>query len=313
MTDRMVYVAGPHACDDTTIITNTSGIHGGVYYAGETKPHRPRDLPQDRIMHLTLKRDISDRRDYLLSQPRQALPTQIDYTKDMTPVKDQRRLGSCVAFAACAMKEWQERKEHRAEVAEGKDDHRDGKIYDLSEQWIYYMCKKIDPWPNQEGTSIRYAMKVLNKIGVPTEKGWPYNDLDVGKPKSWAKLVARWALGGSYYRVSSMAQLRKALTDMGPIPIGVGVYEEFFFVGKDGIVADPRRPHICYGGHAICAVGYDDRRGLVKFKNSWGPRWGQNGYGYLSYRYITNYMWDAWACNDISVTTDMLKGKYVGL
>jgi len=93
------------------------------------------------------------------------------------------------------------------------------------------------------------------------------------------------------------------------VPIGVGVFIEMFYAQKDGIVHDPRNPEKMYGGHAICAVGYDDSKQLVKFKNSWGTGWGQNGYGYLSYNYINNYMWDAWTCDDIVVTKEMLKGK----
>ena len=55
-------------------------------------------------------------------------------------------------------------------------------------------------------------------------------------------------------------------------------------------------------------VGYDDDRHLFKFKNSWGTGWGDNGYGYLSYRYIDELLWSAWVAKDISVTKDMLKG-----
>ena len=78
-------------------------------------------------------------------------------------------------------------------------------------------------------------------------------------------------------------------------------------VGNDGIVPYPSQPNNCYGGHAICATGFNDDKKLIKFKNSWGKGWGQNGYGYISYDYINDFMWDAWTCNDISVTRDMLK------
>ena len=70
----------------------------------------------------------------------------------------------------------------------------------------------------------------------------------------------------------------------------------------------PAFPQYCYGGHAICVCGYDNKKKLIKFKNSWGDSWGEKGYGYLHYSYIENYMWDAWACKDLSVTKEMLKG-----
>jgi len=256
---------------------------------------------------LNLKKDVTDKRDYLLEKTPLVAGQVIDWTKSMSPVKNQGRLGSCVGFAISAMKEWQEQKEHAEEVAEGKKNHRDQKYYDLSEQWVYYMCKKIDPWPGQEGTSIRVAMKVLQKIGVPTEKAWPYNDVVRGEPAVWANLVARWSQIGAYWRVRNLTELRAALVN-GPVVIGIPCFEEIFSVGKNGFITYPKNPDRIYGGHAICAVGFDDGRKLVKFKNSWSKKWGKKGYGFLPYKYIQDFLWDAWAARDLNVTKKMLKG-----
>jgi len=259
---------------------------------------------------LTYKRDPEDKRDYkfqtLLTETPITAASKIDHTATMSPVKDQGQLGSCVGFAVSAMKEWQEKREHEEEIAKGKRGRP--KVYDYSESWVYWNSKKIDPWPDEEGTSIRYAMQVLNKIGVPTEKGWPYKDVgDIGEPEKWADLVARWALIGSYWRLDNLAELKSAL-NVSPVPIGVACFLEIFYTKYNGLVPYPNDPDTIYGGHAICAVGYDDTTQLVKFKNSWGKDWGESGYGYLPYSYINDFMWDAWASKDISVTKDMLKG-----
>ncbi|WP_086386299.1 C1 family peptidase [Caballeronia sordidicola] len=37
------------------------------------------------------------------------------------------------------------------------------------------------------------------------------------------------------------------------------------------------------GYHFVLAIGYDDATGLVESENSWGPTFGDNGYGYLPY------------------------------
>lgn len=262
---------------------------------------------------LTYIRDPEDERDFKFSEKYKSLskmitklPQKIDHTSDMTPVRDQGQLGSCVGFAVTALKEWQEAKEHEAELLEGKRDHRKGKVYDLSESWVYWNAKKIDPWPGEEGTSIRYAMKVLNRIGVPTEKAWPYDDTDYGNPKSWASLVAKWSWIADYWSIDNLNELKVALSK-GPVPIGIACFEEIFYAGSDGFIAYPEDPDTMYGGHAVCAVGYDDVKQRIKFKNSWSPYWGEAGYGYIGYDYVNDFLWDAWACTDIRVRKSMLK------
>ena len=263
---------------------------------------------------LNYKQDPQDERDFMFQNKYKTfsnmlakLPAKVDHTPMMSSVKDQGYLGSCVGFAVSAMKEWQETVEHQEEVSEGKSDHRKGKEYDFSEAWLYWNSKKIDPWPGEEGTSIRYAMKVLNRIGVPTEKGWPYEDVgDIGEPKSWAPMVAKWAWIAEYWRITTLDELKLALSK-GPVPIGIPCFEEIFYAGSNGLVNYPANPNQIYGGHAVCAVAYDDETQLVKFKNSWGVGWGDDGYGYIPYSYVRDFLWDAWTCVDIRVRKSMLK------
>lgn len=262
------------------------------------------------LVHLNLKRDNKDSRDYKLFANIHGISNKVDWTSQMSPVKNQGEIGSCVGFAVAAMKEWQEQKEHMKEVAEGKRDNRKGlDHYDLSEQWIYYKAKEIDPWPNSQGTSIRHAMKVLHKIGVPCEEAYPYNDLYKGKPESWAKLISKWGLIDSYYRCEDLDSLKTSLCNNGPTVIGIACFEEIFYVGSNGYIPYPKDIEMCYGGHAVCAVGYDDSTKTVKFKNSWGREWGNKGYGSVSYKYIEDFMWDAWGSKDLSVTRKILNER----
>jgi len=40
------------------------------------------------------------------------------------------------------------------------------------------------------------------------------------------------------------------------------------------------------GGHAVLAVGYDDRSQWFLVRNSWGPDWGMHGYFTMPYQYL---------------------------
>jgi hypothetical protein len=61
---------------------------------------------------------------------------------------------------------------------------------------------------------------------------------------------------------------------------GMNVYEDFYYY-NGGIYKE------AYGGyladHAICIVGYNDSQGYWICKNSWGLRWGENGWFKIGY------------------------------
>lgn len=253
---------------------------------------------------LGMRRDPEDERDYLVSnylleitQPE--IPVQIDLQSQMTPVKNQGPLGSCVAFAVCSVKEWQEKQEHKESTLKDKD-------YDLSEQWLYYKCKAIDPWPQIQGTAFRYAMKVLQSKGLPIEQGWNYNPIEQGTPEKWAAGVANWYKCGHYWRIASLNELKTLLTK-GPIAIGIKVFDELFVPNENGVVSMPKKKKKSRGGHAICVVGFSDETKLIKFKNSWGTSWGKEGYGFISYDYFNSYCLDAWYFEDTSIKPAALK------
>ncbi|MFB6075509.1 MAG: C1 family peptidase, partial [Candidatus Aenigmatarchaeota archaeon] len=111
-------------------------------------------------------------------------------------MKDQGPLGSCVAFSTAALKEWQEWQEFLKE----KKHFVEHNLYnDLSEQWIYHKTKEIDNIPGQ-GTTIRAALYILKKYGVPPEKSWLYNPYRKGQPKENAEDYAEYAKIDDFFR-----------------------------------------------------------------------------------------------------------------
>jgi C1A family cysteine protease len=81
---------------------------------------------------------------------------------------------------------------------------------------------------------------------------------------------------------------------------------ESFFTTSNGIIEDNQRHKGKHGGHAICAVGYNDKEKLIKFKNSWSYLWGDKGYGYLTYDYYKKHCMVAWAIEDIQTPVNFI-------
>lgn len=217
------------------------------------------------------------------------LPTKIDYAEKMTPVRDQGDEGTCVAFASVVgVKEYQDTKEYK-------------KMIGLSPRYLYSLCKKNDGDPDTEGTYPRVAMKMLLNYGTSPESYWPYRPHQADKPKSGAAKIALRYRVKAYARIKTILEMKRSLVINGPFLAGVDVYESWFTakVDKTGLVPMPKKNDQYQGGHAICIAGYDDTRKLFKFKNSWGDRWGDRGYGCLSYNYMGQYCVDAWSATDL--------------
>lgn len=233
-------------------------------------------------------RDKFDDRDYLMRAylPVIRLPKKVDYTRKVSPVRDQGNEGTCVAFAtASGMKEYQEMLDY-------------SKLILLSPRFIYNECKRIDGMPGVEGTTIRIAMKVIKTKGVCREKFWPYSPHQKDKAQKGVAVDAKQFRVLTYARILNLNELRLSVYSKGPCVIGVEVFEGFMMT-RTGIVPLPGKNEEGLGGHAICAVGYDDQKKLIKFKNSWSEKWGEKGFGFLPYAYVERYMMDAWSSVDI--------------
>lgn len=233
-----------------------------------------------------------DEQDLFLSIPPYDLPKKVDWTEQVTQVRDQGNEGTCAGFMGAGLKEFQEWKQH-------------GKKFDFSERWIYEWAKRLDEWPGEdyEGTSIRGIMKALAKHGICREELWPYVPGKKGQPDEKA------AEDAYKYRIERYRNLvipekdirliKRGLHETGPLATGVAIHESWFKVGKDGVIHDPGLFHSkILGYHAILTIAYADDEERVKIKNSWGPGWGAEGFAYLSYDYFVKILHSAWAAYD---------------
>ena len=236
-------------------------------------------------------KDPTDSRDIPMNLvlPVFTIPVSFDFTKLMSPVRDQGREGTCVAFASVTgVKEFQDKKEYR-------------KLIRLSPRFLYNLCKKFDGIPFPEGTYPRIAMKVLLNYGVCHESFWPYLSSKKSFPLKGADRDAKKFKIKAYARLKSLLEMKRSLLINGPFIAGVKVFKSWFTkkVESSGLIPVPKRNDKLMGGHAICIIGYDDRLKIFKFKNSWGVKWADRGYGYLPYEYMKKYCSDAWSATDL--------------
>lgn len=76
----------------------------------------------------------------------------------------------------------------------------------------------------------------------------------------------------------SLDEARERIKNGYPVIVNVPFFGE---VGASGLVEQDFSQVM--GGHVICAVSMAENKGenVVKFQNSWGENWGENGFGYI--------------------------------
>lgn len=223
-----------------------------------------------------------DKRDRIY-KPRAAatgLPRCIDLRDLCSPVENQGNTSSCTGNAIVG-------------ALEVRQNKMDGKFVDLSRLFVYYNERVYEKTVGEdEGAYLRSGMKVIKRLGVCTEKHWPFSSRKVrSKPSEAAYADALNRKFESYESVRSFIGVKRALTDKNPVVFCFAMYDSFYGsqVRKTGNMPVPDTENEEYmGGHAVLCVGYDDDRKVVICRNSWGPTWGDKGYFYMPYAFFRN-------------------------
>jgi C1A family cysteine protease len=84
--------------------------------------------------------------------------------------------------------------------------------------------------------------------------------------------------------------MKACLAEGFPFALGIDLYESFYSTSteKTGKVTIPQDTEGYIGGHAVCCIGYNDKKKHFIIRNSWGSDWGKNGYCFIPYDYILN-------------------------
>ncbi len=235
-----------------------------------------------------IQRTLDAVRDTLDFRDRMFVPTLIevapriplrDYLAWKVPILNQGTEGACTGFGLATVANYLLRR------------RRDPEKVNVSPRMLYEMAKRYDEWPGEkyEGSSARGAMKGWHKHGICLEADWPF------KPKK-ALAAERWQSAsrrplGAYFRVNhrDLVAMHSAIAEVGILYATATVHAGWDEVGNSGII--PLREKEL-GGHAFAIVGYDDRGFWIQ--NSWGTRWGREGFGLVSYDDWLDHGTDVW-------------------
>jgi C1A family cysteine protease len=225
----------------------------------------------------------------------------VDLRQWCSPVEHQLNLGSCTANAGVGMIEYFERRAF-------------GKHIDASRLFLYKTTRNLLHQTGDTGAFLRTTMGALVLFGVPPESYWPYTDKPGDDPDGFDREPPAfcYAFGSSfkpiqYYKLDppaspseqTLESVKMHLAAGFPSMFGFTVYSSIDQAEKTGEIPFPCQNEEIIGGHAVMAVGFDDtititnsgckleNKGALLIRNSWGTGWGDKGYGWLPYEYVT--------------------------
>lgn len=194
------------------------------------------------------------------------LPSSVDWREKgyVTPVKDQGQCGSCWAFSATG-------------AVEGQHFRKTGKLVSLSEQNLVD-CSG-GKYGNQgcNGGLMDAAFKYIKENGgIDTEESYPYEAKD-GECRFNPSNVGATVSG--YTDVPpGEDKLQEAVANVGPVSVAIDAGHSSFQLYHSGVYDEPQ----CTSNldHGVLAIGYgtEDGKDYWLVKNSWGLKWGDQGY-----------------------------------
>ncbi len=192
------------------------------------------------------------------------VPMNIDWRKKgaVTHVKNQADCGSCWSFSATGS-------------IEGINAINNGKLLNISEQQLID-CSTDYGNHGCEGGSMDLAFKYAIQNGLCSEEEYPYT-AEEGQCQDCKNVVNITSFQDI---TSNNEKALKRVVSQQPVSVAIQANTRSFQMYSSGIYSDLSCGNQLDHGVLIVGYGYDLFHDMEYWivKNSWGPRWGEDGY-----------------------------------
>jgi C1A family cysteine protease len=219
------------------------------------------------------------------------LPRAVDLRPLCPPVYDQHNLNSCSANAIAAALWFEDRRTISPDAPSP------------SRLFIYYNERAHEHVVHHNvAVSLSDGYRSVATRGVCPEEMWPYHVRHYArKPPRHCFHAAGSDRALSYFRLHRSIDIMEAcLAEGSPFTLGVSVHQSFMSkrVKRTGVIPVPTRHDPLLGGHAMLVVGYDHAKAHFIVRNSFGRKWGMDGYCFIPYAFAMHesLSWDFWTC-----------------
>ena len=221
------------------------------------------------------------------------LPESVSLLRYAPDRQNQGKQGSCVAWSSVYA---------ARTIVEAASTGQNGNSTAYSPAFVYNQIGLEDC----QGSYIERAMEFMKDKGVVSYNDFPYTDENcTSQPNNalWSKAQQNRMHGftrltdGAGTDGINVRAVKEHLAKDAPVVIGMMVGGTFMqsMMGKDlWTPTNEDRSQMGFGGHAMCVIGYDDRKQAFQIMNSWGPEWGNNGIAWVRYADFKEFVKEAY-------------------